>query len=99
MRKTDAPHLRGAPRIRLSGSRFLPVERGIDIVNVLLVHFFLGNAQPFAKALEMNDLSLPQEFDHVVDVRVVAQTQDIVIGDPGFCSAARSSVRSAIRSP
>ena len=32
----------------------------------------------------MNDLSLPQEFDHVVDVRVVAQTQDIVIGDPGF---------------
>lgn len=38
----------------------------------------------FAEALEMHDLPGPQELDDVVDVRVVGQAQDVVIGDPGL---------------
>ena len=30
----------------------------------------------------MNNLPLPQEPDNVVDVRVVAQAQNVVIGEP-----------------
>ena len=32
----------------------------------------------------MHDLPGPQELDDVVDVRVVGQAQDVVIGDPGL---------------
>ena len=32
----------------------------------------------------MDDLALAQETDHVVDVRIVRQAQDVVVGDPGF---------------
>ena len=32
----------------------------------------------------MHDLPGPQELDDVVDVRVVGQAQDVIIGDPGL---------------
>lgn len=32
----------------------------------------------------MHDFPRPQELDDVVDIRVVGQTQDVVIGDPGL---------------
>ena len=34
----------------------------------------------FAKALEVDNLAFAQEFQHVVDVRVVADPQEVVIG-------------------
>lgn len=37
-----------------------------------------------AKALEVHDLSLPQEADDVIYVRVVGQTEDVVIGEAGL---------------
>ena len=38
----------------------------------------------FAEPLEMDDLPLPQEPDGIVDVRVIAQAQDIVVGKAGL---------------
>ena len=38
----------------------------------------------FAKALEMDDFPLTQETDHIVDVRIVGQAEDVVIGKTGF---------------
>lgn len=38
----------------------------------------------FAKPLKVYDLPLTQEADDVVDVRVVGQPQDVVIGEPGL---------------
>lgn len=38
----------------------------------------------FAKPLKVYDLPLSQEADDVVDVRVVGQPQDVVIGEPGL---------------
>lgn len=32
----------------------------------------------------MDHLPLPKELDDVVDVRIIAQAQDVVIGDPGL---------------
>ena len=32
----------------------------------------------------MDDFPLPQEADHVVDIRVVGQAEDVVVGEAGF---------------
>lgn len=34
----------------------------------------------FAKALEVDDLTLAEETNHIVDVRVVGQAENIIIG-------------------
>lgn len=64
--------------------RGLLVKRRVHEIQVLLIHLLLSQPQPFAKALEMHDFPRPQELDDVVDVRIVGQTQDVVIGDPGL---------------
>ena len=38
----------------------------------------------FAKALEVDDLPLPQEADDVVHVRIIAETQDVIVCDAGL---------------
>ena len=38
----------------------------------------------FAEALEVHDLPLAQEFDGIVDVRIIAQTKDIIVSDAGL---------------
>lgn len=38
----------------------------------------------FTEPLEVDDFPLPQEADHVVDVRVVGQAEDVVVGEAGF---------------
>jgi hypothetical protein len=38
----------------------------------------------FAKTLEVHDLPRPQELDDVVDVRIVGQAEDVVVGDAGL---------------
>ena len=30
----------------------------------------------------MDDLPLPQEFDHIIHIRIIRQPQNVVIGDP-----------------
>ena len=57
------------------------VERGIHIVHIFLIQLFAGEPQPLAEALEVDDLPLPQETDHVVDIGIVGEPQDVVIGD------------------
>ena len=58
----------------------LLIERRIDEIEVFLVHFLLGKAQAFAKALEMHHFALAQEFNDVVDIRIIRQAQNIVVG-------------------
>ena len=54
-----------------SPPRALLVKTGIDIVHVLLIQSILGKPQPLAEALEVYDLTRPQEFDDIVDVGIV----------------------------
>ena len=67
----------------MPGGRFLPssVERRIHGVYIPLVKLIHRKPQPLAEALIVDDLSFAQEADDVVHIRVVAQTEDIVIGD------------------
>ena len=57
------------------------VERGVDKIDVFLVHFILGQSQTFAKPLEVDDLSGPEKFDDIVYIRIIGEAQDIIIGD------------------
>ena len=38
----------------------------------------------FTKPLEVNNLPLPEEFDHIVHIRIVRKPQDVVIGHACF---------------
>ena len=60
------------------------VEGRVDKIDIFLVHAILRKAQSLAEALEMHDLPGAQELDDVVDVRVVAEPQDVVVGDAGL---------------
>ena len=81
-----------------SGSIFLLIERGIHVVHIFLVHFIFCQSESFAEALEVNDLSLPQEFDDIVHVGVVGQPQNIVIGFPRLllCGQVFAEIRDGI---
>ena len=65
----------------------LDIESRIHKVNILRVQLFPQELHGFAETLEVNDLPFTQEFDHIVNIRIIGQPQDVVIGDPGllFC--------------
>ena len=60
------------------------VKSGVVEIDILLIHLLLNLAQTLAKALIMDDLTLTQEADHIVHIRVIRQAQDIVIGLTGL---------------
>ena len=60
------------------------VKSGVVKIDVLLVHFLLAQTQAFTKALEVDDLTLTQKSDYVVDIGVVTQTKNVVVGLAGF---------------
>lgn len=63
------------------------VKGGVGEIDVFGIHFLLAQPQALAKALEVDDLPLPQEADDVVHVGIVAETQDVIVCDAGllFC--------------
>ena len=75
--KCRGSELLGAPAALL-------VKGRIDEVHIFLVHFFLGKAQAFAKALKMDDFSGTQEFDDIVYIRVIGEAQNVVISHTRF---------------
>lgn len=60
------------------------VERRIHIVDIFLVKPLTQFLHSLPESLEMHDLSRTQEFDCVIDVRVIGQPQNIVIGRARF---------------
>ena len=60
------------------------VKGRIDIVDVFLAQAVLGKSQTFAKSLEVYDLPLAQEPDSIVDVWVIAEAENIVVGNASF---------------
>lgn len=59
---------------------FLSVKRGIDRVDIFLIHFLKREAQSLAETLIVYDLPLAQETDDIVHIRIVAQAENIIIG-------------------
>ena len=75
----------------MSGAAFhLPVSLQSDIkgwvheVHIFLIQLLPEQLDSLAKALEVNHLTLPEEFDYVVHIRIIRQPENIVIGDPGL---------------
>ena len=62
----------------------LQIDGGVHAVHILLVQLLPKLFNGLAETLEMDNLPLPQEPDHIVDVRIVGKPQDIIIGHPGF---------------
>lgn len=60
------------------------VKGRVGEIDVPGIHLLLAQTQTFTEPLEVDDLPLPEEADHVIYVRVVRQPQDVVIGDPGL---------------
>ena len=62
----------------------LPPEGGIEGVEIAGVEVILNHAEGFAKPLIMDDLPFPEEADGIAHVRLLHQTQDVVVGGAGF---------------
>ena len=62
----------------------LQIDRRVHIVYVLLIQLLPQQLHRLAKALEVDDLPLPQELDDIIHIRVVRDAQNIVVGSSGF---------------
>ncbi len=60
------------------------VETGVEGIEILGIQMILCNAQGFSEALVVDDLAGTQELDGFADIRLLNQTQDIVVGGTGF---------------
>ena len=60
--------------------RDLFIKSRVGRIEILLIHFLDSAAKSLAEALIMDDFPLPQELYNVVDVRIVAEPQNVVIG-------------------
>ena len=84
------------------------VKRGVGKVHIFLIHALFGQGDCLAKALEMDDFALTQEADDVVDIRIVGEAENVVVGESGLllcCDLVKTtfqlfmeSSRSAMRS-
>ena len=57
------------------------IKRRIHIIHVSLVQLFPQQLNGFTEPLEMDNLPFPQKFDHVIDIRIITDSQNIVIGN------------------
>ncbi len=60
------------------------VKGRIHKINVLRIHFLLSQPQTFAKALEMHDFAGSQELDYIINIRVITEPENVIIGDSRF---------------
>ena len=63
---------------------FLQVDGRVHAVDVALVQLPAQQLDGLTEPLEMHHLALPEELDDIVDIGIIAQPQDVVIGDPGL---------------
>ena len=62
----------------------LDVKRRVHKIHILLIQFLPQQLHSLAKALEVDDLPLPQEADHIVYIRIVGKPQNIVVSGAGL---------------
>ena len=60
------------------------VKGRVDQIDVFLVHPVLRQPQSLAEALEVDDFPGPQELDDIVDIRIIAQTKDVIVCRAGL---------------
>lgn len=65
--------------IMISWGLLLQVNCRIHTINVFLIQFLPKKLHGFSKSLEMNNLTLPEEFYHIVDIRIIADSENIIV--------------------
>lgn len=60
------------------------IKSRIHIVHILLIQLLAQQLHTFSESLEMDDLPLTKELDHIIHIRIIRKAKDIVIGDPGL---------------
>ena len=58
----------------------LHIKSWIHMVDIFLIQFLPEQLYRLAETLEMNDLPFPEEFDHIVHIRVIGKPQNIIVG-------------------
>lgn len=76
--------LNGMDRYSVNIIESSSIESGIHIINVLLVQFFPQNLERLSKALEVNNLTLPKEFNHIIYVGIITQAQNVIVSGSCF---------------
>ena len=59
------------------------VKSRIHGIDIFLVQSFPKELNGFAKTLEVNDLTLAQELDHIIDIGIITEPKNVVVG--GSC--------------
>ena len=66
------------------GCFLLQIQSRIHIVHIFLVQLFPQELAGLTEPLEMDDFPFPEEPDHVIHIRVIAEPEDVVVGHPCF---------------
>ena len=62
----------------------LHVKRGIHKVNIFLIQLLTKQLNGFAESLEMDDFPFPKELDHIIHIRIIAESENVIISGAGF---------------
>ena len=57
------------------------IKSRVHEIYILLVQLLPEQLYRLAEALEVDNLPLPKELDHIIHIRVIGKPQNIVIGD------------------
>ena len=66
---------------QMAVANLLHIDSRIHAVYIFLIQLFSEQLHSLAKTLEVYDLPLPEEFDHIVYIRVIGEPEDIIISD------------------
>lgn len=62
----------------------LHIDGRIHEVYILSVQLLPQQLNSLPEPLEVDDLTLPEEADHIINIRIITEPQDVVIGYPCF---------------
>ena len=60
------------------------IKGRVHEIHIFLIQFLPEQLHGFPESLEMYDLPLPEELDHVIHIGIIGKTENIVVGDPCF---------------
>ena len=63
---------------------FLHVHGRVHKVDILGIQLLTEQLHRLTEALEVDHLALPEELNNIVYIRIVAESENVVIGDAGF---------------
>ena len=67
-----------------SGGTLSQVDGGVHAVDIALVQLPAEQLDGFTEPLEMDDLPFPEELDDVIDVWIITESENVVIGRTGL---------------